>query len=176
MGFNETGLMVSSSPEYRIQGWRYFMNGGGLYDHLDFTFQVGKENGNGTVLFECGLSGYSGCTDHDVKFQMGALLNFWNGIDFVNMIPSNNCLGLVYGNLQTMGFYEEGKEWVVYFVGDGLPRATLVTPPGEFIISWYDPRTLQLLQETEVKQERPDLRLLGPGFTDDIVVKVTNLN
>lgn len=38
--FNETGLMPVYSNAYRIQGWKYLMCGGSLYNNLDFTFQV----------------------------------------------------------------------------------------------------------------------------------------
>ncbi|MEL6650720.1 MAG: hypothetical protein AAFQ87_07960 [Bacteroidota bacterium] len=77
-GFNETGIMPTSTPEYRFQGWKYLMNGGSLYNVLDFTYQLGDEDGHGSTHFSSGHSAYLGCTDHDVKYQMAKLFRFWN--------------------------------------------------------------------------------------------------
>ncbi|MEO0471230.1 MAG: hypothetical protein AAF206_16495 [Bacteroidota bacterium] len=174
--FNETGIMPSSTPEYRFQGWKYLMNGGALYNVLDFTWQLGAEDGHGTTLFGNGQGGYMGCTDHDVKYQMAKLLSFWNELDFVHMQPGDNSIGFEYGHVETYGFYEAGKTYVVYFIGSGEPRCYLNILSGHYQVEWFDPRTLQPLLKTEVKVENDFLNLAGPGYREDIVVKLSRLD
>ncbi|MEM7572623.1 MAG: hypothetical protein AAF433_06975 [Bacteroidota bacterium] len=167
--FNETGVMATSTPEYRFQAWKYLMNGGALYNNLDFTYQVGDEDGHGTSLFSGGQSGYMGCTDHDVKYQLARLLEFWQGLNFVDMIPGDNCISFEYGHLETYGFYEAGETYLVYFIGSGQPGAYLNMVDGKYRLEWLDPRTLQVLEEEEVMVENSFLNLAGPGFREDIV-------
>ena len=170
--FNETGIMPTTTPEYRYQGWKYLMCGGALYNNLDFTYQVGDEDGHGTTLFAEGHTGYLGCTDHDVKYQLANLLKFWNDLDFVNMQPGDDFISFKYGHVETFGFYEEGETYVIYFIGSGEPRLYLDIANGKYKIEWFDPRTLQPLEESEVLIENRFLKLAGPGYREDIVVKL----
>lgn len=174
--FNETGVMPTSTPEYRFQGWKYLMNGGALYNNLDFTYQVGDEDGHGTTLFSEGHNAYLACTDHDMKYQMARLLEFWNNLNFVNMKPGDDCVAFEYGHVETYGFYEEGKTYVVYFIGSGEPRAYLNISNGKYSIEWFDPRTLQSLDKSEVLIETGFLNLAGPGYIEDIVVKLSRID
>ncbi|MEX0362182.1 MAG: hypothetical protein AB3N10_14485, partial [Allomuricauda sp.] len=173
--FNETGIMPTSTPEYRYQGWKYLMNGGALYNNLDFTYQVGDEDGHGTTFFTGGHDSYMGCTDHDTKYQMANLLRFWNDLDFVNMKPDDGFVGFRYGHVETHGFYEKGKTYVVYFIGSGEPRLYLNIVNGKYKVTWFDPRTLQPLKDDEVQIEDSFLNLSGPGYLEDIVVKLTRI-
>ncbi len=174
--FNETGIMPTSSPEYRIQGWKYLMNGGALYNNLDFTYQVGDEDGHGTTLFDGGHTRYMACTDHDVKYQMARLLEFWNQLDFVNMKPGEDCISFEYGHVETHGFYQEGQTYVVYFIGAGQPVANINISNGKYKVEWIDPRTLQPLEDLEIFIENGSYKLVGPGYLEDIVAKVTRID
>ncbi|MEL6589068.1 MAG: hypothetical protein AAFQ68_03250, partial [Bacteroidota bacterium] len=117
-----------------------------------------------------------GCTDHDVKYQMANLLRFWNELDFINMIPGDNSIGFEYGHVETYGFYEEGQTYVVYFIGSGEPRAYLNISNGRYQVEWFDPRTLQLIESSEVEISNNFLNFSGPGYLEDIVVKLSRID
>ena len=173
--FNETGIMPTSTPEYRYQGWKYLMNGGALYNNLDFTFQVGDEDGHGTTLFSRGYTGFLACTDHDMKYQMANLLEFWNDLDFVHMKPGGDFISFRYGHIEIYGFFDEGKTYVVYFIGSGEPRAFLNIPNGKYKVEWLEPRTLQPIEDNEVLVENNFINLAGPGYIEDIVAKLSRI-
>lgn len=47
LGFDESGFAGSDDTVYRRQAWRFMLSGGGLFNNLDYSFYVGKEDGTG---------------------------------------------------------------------------------------------------------------------------------
>ena len=45
IGDNETGFQGTGDTHYRMEGWEFLLAGGGLYNHLDYSFTVGHEDG-----------------------------------------------------------------------------------------------------------------------------------
>jgi hypothetical protein len=47
IGFDESGFAGSDDMVYRRQAWAFMLSGGGLFNSLDYSFFVGKEDGTG---------------------------------------------------------------------------------------------------------------------------------
>ncbi|MBN2093662.1 cellulase family glycosylhydrolase [candidate division KSB1 bacterium] len=45
IGDNETGFKGTSDAPYRIEAWNFMLSGGSLFNHLDYSFAVGYEDG-----------------------------------------------------------------------------------------------------------------------------------
>ncbi|MGB9612138.1 MAG: hypothetical protein ACPL7M_14300, partial [Bryobacteraceae bacterium] len=45
VSYDETGFLGTGDEAYRRQAWRFLLAGGGLFNHLDYSFSVGKEDG-----------------------------------------------------------------------------------------------------------------------------------
>ncbi|MCI0332959.1 MAG: cellulase family glycosylhydrolase, partial [Planctomycetes bacterium] len=45
IGDNETGFRGTSDAMYRMEGWDFVIAGGGLFNHLDYSFVAGQEDG-----------------------------------------------------------------------------------------------------------------------------------
>ena len=45
IGDNETGFRGTSDAAYRMEGWDFILAGGGLFNHLDYSFVAGQEDG-----------------------------------------------------------------------------------------------------------------------------------
>jgi hypothetical protein len=177
LSFNETGLMPEFSSQYRIQGWKYLMSGGALYDNLDFTFQVGNEDGNGKVEFLCHY--YKGCNDKKVKYEMKALLNFMNSIDFVHTKPNYDIVACAFGDKNICVLENPGKEYAVYINGgsnEGIFQLNLL--PGKYDITYINPSDGAIVKtEERTTAKFGDLLLDAmPAYKEDlaIVARVKN--
>ena len=172
--FNETGLMPLATPEYRIQGWKYIFSGGSMYNNLDFTFQVGYEDGLGNGKFSC--EWYSGNSDPETKYQLAALLKFMNGVDFIKMKPDDSFIELRYGDYEVFAMANENYEYIVYFIGRAKARIKLYIPPGDWEFTWINPSDLSVLKkELMTGSNRGTLNISGPDFQEDIVLKVKRI-
>ena len=170
LSFNETGLMPPSTSQYRIQGWKYLMSGGALYNNLDFTFEVGSEDGSGRTAFLC--DGYNGCNDSGVKYEMAALLKFMSSFDFVNSRPNYHVITCAWGDKNYCVLENPGKEYVIYIYGGsnrGLIQLRLVV--GKYKLLWIHPPDGKIIRQTEIQTDaQGGLQVNAPDFTEDIAL------
>jgi hypothetical protein len=61
IGLNETGFAGKSDDTYRRQAWRFMFSGGSLFNHLDYSFTVGHENGTDTSNTPAGTGCGASC-------------------------------------------------------------------------------------------------------------------
>jgi hypothetical protein len=88
IGFDETGFDGTGDATYRIQGWDFLVAGGAIYDHLDFSFTVGHENG--TYTYPPTQPGRGGPQS---RKQLGFLRDvFFHIPDLLAMKPANDVL------------------------------------------------------------------------------------
>ncbi len=87
IGDNETGFQGTHDAPYRMEGWDFLMAGGGLFNHLDYSFTVGHEDG--TFVYPATQPGGGNPV---LRAQFGHLVKFMNGIPFVRMKPDNAVL------------------------------------------------------------------------------------
>lgn len=176
LSFNETGLMPPSTPQYRIQGWKYMMSGGALYNNLDFTFQVGYEDGTGGTEFIC--NGYNACSDKNVKFEMAALLRFMNLFDFINSKPNYNVIRCAWGDQNFYVLENPGKEYAIYIYGGSNKGAiTLALLPGKYKASWINPSDGKTIKSLELTTSGDGNILFTeyPAYNDDLALIIKAL-
>lgn len=171
--FNETGLMPVYSDAYRIQGWKYLMCGGALYNNLDFTFQVGHEDGSGKAEFSC--DGYNGSGDPRIRKQIAVLASFFNGIDFIHLKPTHDILEVYYGDKDLYALANEGKQYVIYVVGGQNSWYRLSIPKGKYSVSYVDPSSGIEIYKEMVNSEKDVLQLKGPDYKTDLAIKVDRI-
>ncbi|MFN8355676.1 MAG: hypothetical protein U0Y10_14560 [Spirosomataceae bacterium] len=175
LSFNETGLMPPSSPQYRIQGYRYLLSGGALYDNLDFTFQVGHEDGRGGTDFSC--LGYQGCSDQSVKFQMKALLDFMNSFDFVHTKPNKNVIAVTFGDRDVAVLENPGKEYAIYVNGGSNTGMLLQLVAGNYKALWISPTDNSLIKAEEITTKaNGEIRVTEPPYKEDIALLLKKIN
>jgi len=169
--FNETGLMPPKTSQYRIQGWKYIFSGGAIYNNLDFTFQVGAEDGSGTTNFIC--DGYSGCNDPNVKYQLANLLKYVSAMNFIYMKPNYEVVALNYGDENIYPLIWEGHEYAIYFEGGTKAKIKLNIPSGEWNITWSNPADIKIVLQEKVIVENNFLVLQGPNYKEDVVLYIS---
>jgi hypothetical protein len=83
IGDNETGFRGTADAAYRTEGWDFILAGGGLFNHLDYSFTVGHEDG--TFQFPSTQPGGGGKA---LRAQFGVLRRFINRFDLLKLRPA----------------------------------------------------------------------------------------
>ena len=166
---DETGFAGSEDKTYRIEGWNFILAGGGIYDNLDYSFQVGKEDGTGEVKAPGGGS---------VAFrrQMRILKDFIHSFDFVRMKPDNSVVaGPLPAKASAYVLAQPGKAYALYFSGcSGPVEIKLNLPKGKYRAEWLDTKTGQVAKsDNNVDAAAAPCTLTAPGFADDIALRIT---
>jgi len=171
--FNETGLMHTYTKAYRIQGWRYLMSGGALYNNLDFTFQVGHEDGSGKAEFSC--DGYKGSGDQRVRSEISVLTSFFKTIDFIHMRPAQDIFVVYYGDRDLYALANDGKQYAIYVVGGKNSWYRLNIPFGKYKVEYFDPVSGSKILEEVLEHTKGDFRLDGPDYEDDLAIRINRM-
>jgi hypothetical protein len=95
IGDNETGFRGTADLPYRTEGWDFVLAGGGLFNHLDYSFTVGREDGTFTIPPK--QPGGGGPT---LRRQLGYLRRFVDRFDLVKVRPATE---LVVGGVPPGG-------------------------------------------------------------------------
>ena len=117
IGCNETGFDGQADAVYRIQGWEFIMAGGALYNNLDYSFAVGREDGTYSYPARQPGGGSVG-----LRKQLRVLRDFMDGIDFVRMAPLQDVVrSEVPPGTSAWVLGTAGKSYAVY-LHHGSPR------------------------------------------------------
>jgi hypothetical protein len=168
IGDNETGFKGTGDLHYRMEGWEFVLAGGGLYNHLDYSFTVGHEDGTFPVPAKSpGGGGLS------FRRQMKVLKDFVHGFAFVRMKPDD---AVVKGGLPPRGraraLSEPGKQYAVYLFGGPEANLALALPAGRYQADWVDPVSGKVLKAEGVTATGSVTELRSPKFDPDIALRV----
>ena len=124
IGDNETGFRGTKDAPYRMEAWDFILAGGALFNHLDYSFAAGHEDGT----FEY-PSSQPGGGNPTLRRQFGILRDFINGFDFLRMKPDNSVLlgGTPEGG-SARALVEPGRAYAIYIRAE--------TTVGAYSIRW----------------------------------------
>ncbi len=115
IGDNETGFRGNADEPYRKEAWDFIIAGGGLFNHLDYSFAVGFEDGR----FEYPASQPGGGSTGFRK-QMRVLSDFISSFNFIRMKPDPSIIvGGVPNGGSARALVEEDKAIAIYMVNEG---------------------------------------------------------
>jgi hypothetical protein len=136
IGFNETGFAGKSDHTYRRQAWRFMMAGGALFNHLDYSFSVGSENGQDTTYQAPG--GGSPL----LRQQLGVLKRYFDKLDLVNLKPDQS-LVISSPGAHTQALTNGQSQWIVYLEALAKNSYDITTnlPKGKYVAEWTDVTT-----------------------------------
>lgn len=87
IGDNETGFRGTQDAPYRMEAWDFILAGGGLFNHLDYSYTV--QHPDGTYEFPATQPGGGG---PNLRRQFGILRDFIYSFDFIQMQPANQTI------------------------------------------------------------------------------------
>lgn len=138
IGDNETGFKGTEDSHYRMEAWSFLINGGALYNHLDYSFVAGHEDGT----FDYPKSQPGGGTAA-LRTQLKWLGKFLREFDFIKMAPDSRLIRVKgAGKRHAYVLREVGKQYAVYIEGKcaGL-TVELMLPEGNYAGYWLDSLT-----------------------------------
>jgi hypothetical protein len=174
IGDNETGFRGTNDLTYRVEAWSFMLAGGGLFNHLDYSFTVGHEDG--TFVYPPKQPGGGNPV---FRRQMKILHEFIRGFDFVKMKPLNSALKApVGGGARAYVLAEPDKAYAVYVAPAGEKPAphevviTLGVPEGNYLAEWINPMNGNVDKRETAKSLNGVVVLTSPMHPEDIALKL----
>ena len=170
IGDNETGFRGTNDAPYRTEAWDFIMAGGALFNHLDYSFVVGKEDGTHQMIAKTHGGGNA-----TLRGQFAILRKFIDAFAFTRMKPDNSIIveGVPSGGT-ARALVEPGRACAIY-LRQGKPETKDVTlqlalSQGRWRAEWVDTTTGESVS-TSV-DGGPSVALKAPAFDTDIALRI----
>ena len=168
IGDDETGFAGSGPKAYRLEGWDFIIAGGGVYNNLDYSFAVGHEDGTNKI----DAPGGGGPV---FWRQMGILIEFINGFDFIRMRPENSVIKAgVPAKATARALVEPGRAYAIYINGGSEAKLAVELPKGSYSAEWVNTKTGKVDKKERFEHAGGDRTLSSPKYTDDIALRILN--
>lgn len=168
IGDNETGFAGTADTPYRAEAWEFFLAGGALFSHLDYSFAVGHEDGS--FQYPSTQPGGGNAAFRD---QMRYLRTFVESFDFLKMAPD---AGVVKGGLPQRGraraLSEPGRQYAIYLFGGPEAQLKLDLPAGDYAVDWLNPRTGKSEASQALAHPGGVATLASPKYDPDVALRV----
>jgi hypothetical protein len=172
IGDNETGFRGTGDDTYRMEGWAFILAGGGLFNHLDYSFTAGHEGG--TFAFPPTQPGGGGPA---LREQFGHLSRFMQRLDFVRMRPDKSVVRGLPEGCSAEVLAEAGKQYALYLyrpehtTAEALELA-LDLPTSQYRVEWVNPLTGAVDRGEDIQHAGGERRLMSPRFVKDVALAV----
>jgi hypothetical protein len=175
IGDNETGFRGTSDAVYRMEAWDFIIAGGGLFNHLDYSFAVG--HADGTFQYPDSQPGGGGPA---LRRQFKILSDFIHGFEFVKMRPDNSIIkGGVPPGVSARALVEPGKAYAIYIrplpdARDAKPVEALVLelPKGTYQAEWINVLDGSVVTQGQFEHGGGEKSLVAPQFEADMALRV----
>jgi hypothetical protein len=161
---DETGFMGRDDELYRREAWNFMLAGGEIFDGLDYSFSVGHEDGTDTEAN--GPGGGSAALRHELR----VLSEFLQSFELAELHPEARAVRHSTGTVARV-LSNAGREYAMYFDGDGPTEVTLDLPEGRYSGEWVNVRTGRVERAEEI---RGGLGVVveSPKFVNGIALRV----
>jgi hypothetical protein len=164
IGFDESGFAGDADATYRKQAWKFIIAGGGLFNNLDYSFAVGKEDGTAVNKAPGGGS-------PELRKQLKVLSDFIHSFEFVKMKPDHSTIVLAGGSF-ARALSEPGKQYAIYFNTGTKCSLKLNLPSGNYESKWINTLNGNALKTEKLKHSGGTVTLISPDFSEDIALKI----
>ena len=165
IGDNETGFRGNADEPYRKEAWDFIIAGGGLFNHLDYSFAVGFEDGTFDYPSTQPGGGNTG-----FRRQMRILGEFIRQFDFIHMRPDNAVIrGGVPEGGSARALVQPGKAMGIYVVNDGPIELKIQLTEGSWSAYWTDTLTGEIRKKEKIRGGGVRA-LTAPSFKSDIAL------
>lgn len=164
IGLDETGFAGNDDNTYRRLAWNFMLAGGGLFNHLDYSFTVEKPDGTDSNRAPGGGS-------PTLRKQLGILKRFLEEFDFIRMRPNRDVVVLAPGAFR-QALAEPGRAYAIYLDGSLRGNLVLEIATGSYQATWLDVTTGRQLKQERLRHRGGRLTLEAPAYQQDIALKV----
>ena len=166
IGDDETGFAGSEPKPYRIEGWDFIIAGGAVYDNLDYSFNVGHEDGTAKI----NAPGGGGAVLHK---QLKILSDFINGFNFIKMRPDDSVIkGGVPDEATAHALVENSRAYAIYINGGSHAQLQVELPKGKYTAEWLNTKTGKTDKDETFDHPGGNRTLGTPKYEDDIALRI----
>ncbi|MCK4967116.1 cellulase family glycosylhydrolase, partial [bacterium] len=165
LNLDETGFAGKEDMTYRKQAWNFIISGGGAYNHLDYSFAVGYEDGT----YEHKTSPGGGSVN--LRSQLKVLKDFMYSFDFIRMKPDNMAIKKAPG-VFARALTEAGKQYAIYIDGGEGCEIELGLPEGVYKADWINTKNGDIKKTEMFSHSGGYIILSSPQYNDDIALRV----
>ncbi len=165
IAYDETGFLGRGEDAYRRQAWNFMLAGGSVFDALDYSFSVGREDG--TDAEPNGPGGGS----PEFRKELGILVKFLAGLPLEAMKPNDGAVTHAAGVRAHVLSSARGV-YAIYLDGNGPTSLDLRLPPGRYRGEWLDTKTGETRPVVAFKASGGTHVLQSPAFTNGIALQL----
>lgn len=165
IAYDETGFAGKADSTYRREAWRFLLAGGGAFNHLDYSFSVGHEDG--TDAQEKSPGGGSPA----LRKQFRVVSEFLHGLPFLRMRADQSTVRHAPG-LEWQALSSPGEAYAIYLNGTGPAELTLQLTAGQYSVEWVSTRDGKVIEMRPLAHRGGTVKLRGPAFTEDIALRI----
>jgi len=166
IGDDETGFAGSEPKPYRLEGWDFIIAGGAVYDNLDYSFNVGYEDGTAKI----NAPGGGGAVLHK---QLRILSDFINGFDFIKMAPDNSIIkGGIPDKATARALVKKGSACAIYINGGSKANLVVELPDGKYSAEWVNTKTGRIDKKETFEHTGGNKTLPSPTYKEDIALRI----
>ncbi len=166
IGYDETGFLGNGDDAYLRQAWNFLLSGGGLFNHLDYSFSVGHEDGSDTE--PNGPGGGSPA----LRRQFGILSRFVHSMPLPDLDRDTRTV-VHAGGVCARVLSTPGGVYAMYLDGDGPADITLDLPAGQYSGEWLDPRTGNVAKLDPFRHSGVQKVIRTPTFRNGLALRLT---
>lgn len=164
--FDESGFAGNSDSTYLRQAWQFILAGGSVFNNLDYSFYIGKEDGTGKNTAPGGGS-------TNLRKQLTYLRAFIESMDFIKMQPDFSVVNLAPG-LQVQAISQHGKQYALILTGVATKWVKLNLPKGKYRFEFISPYSGEKLKIGTLKLKTDGIYELElPQFNEMVALKIT---
>ncbi len=168
IGDNETGFKGTGDAHYRMEAWEFLLAGGALFNHLDYSFVAGHEDGTFAYPEKTPGGGNPG-----FRRQMRVLADFMNSFEFVRMKPA---AAVVKSGVPEKGrvqaLVEPGRQYAIYLKGQPLSAVVVDLPAGSYRAGWINVITGEVTARPAWRHSGGDASLDVPAGATEIALRI----
>jgi hypothetical protein len=183
-GYDETGFDGPYDSTYRVQAWEFLLAGGATFDHLDYSFTAGHEEG----AFEFPVSQPGGGSPA-LRKQLGILGRFLTGFNLARMKPAENVVVLSSPAGATVrALWGSGVGYAIYVhhgkvlegyrppyaveTSEHTAELSIAAPQGKYRVRWWNPRTGAVDREETFEHRGGPFVLVSPEYREDVALEL----
>ncbi len=165
VSFDESGFAGNSDSTYLRQAWQFMMAGGAVFNNLDYSFYVEKEDGTG-------VNNAPGGGSTNLRKQLTILRSFIESLEFVEMKPDLQVVVHSPGS-EVQALSQPGFQYAMIFTGNSTKWVKLNLPKGKYNFEFISPYNGNTIKKGFFKQNRSGIyELKLPEFVDIIALKL----
>lgn len=167
IGHDETGFAGDADTTYRREAWNFVLSGGGLFNHLDYSFSVGREDGTDSNNDAPGGGGPT------LRRQFRVLADFIHGFDLATLRPDPVFVRRAPGVVARV-LSAPGESYALYLQGRAPTTLGVNLPIGAWTGEWISVEDGVVLKRDEVTVASPaaPTALASPIFRDAVALRI----